>query len=175
VLGRPWVPAFAGMTIIACGYHVSESDHEQKQQLAPRPARPRPGCWPSRPTAAWIDVSTRAAARGLSCTMNSRTASRSFSADARQMISMHAQDFFGCGRGSSRSVPQDCIHCTTSSCDMVGPPAWSSVSAALIWATCQALRLTYVSIASLARCEVLRLVSRARASNFSLPRASGEW
>src|SRR4029077_17026484 len=22
-----WVPAFAGMTIIACGYHVSESDH----------------------------------------------------------------------------------------------------------------------------------------------------
>ena len=25
--GPPWVPAFAGMTIIACGYHLLESDH----------------------------------------------------------------------------------------------------------------------------------------------------
>ena len=24
--GLPWVPAFAGMTIIACGYHLLESD-----------------------------------------------------------------------------------------------------------------------------------------------------
>jgi hypothetical protein len=47
------------------------------------------------------DRCTRAAAFGLSRAMNSRIASRSLSAEARQMISMMRQDFFGAGRGNS--------------------------------------------------------------------------
>src|SRR5215469_14195057 len=45
--GPPWVPAFAGMTIIACGYHLLESDHPgidvkrgERAHLANRGAQP---------------------------------------------------------------------------------------------------------------------------------------